>query len=57
MNQEIICSGALFYSVKTKRFLLLHRAQSKQKNVGGLIGGTNSKDELPLPALQLQNEE
>lgn len=52
MNQEIICSGALFYSLNTKRFLLLHRTQSKQKNVWGLVGGTNGKDELPWPALQ-----
>ena len=57
MNQEIICSGALFYSLKTKRFLLLHRAQSKQKNVWGLVGGTNGKDELPWPALQREIEE
>jgi len=57
MNQEIICSGALFYSLKTKRFLLLHRAQSKQKNVWGLVGGTNGKNELPWPALKREIEE
>lgn len=52
MNQEIICSGALIYSLKSKRFLLLHRTQSKQKNVWGLVGGTNGKNERPWPALQ-----
>ena len=58
MSHEIICSGALFYSLKTKRFLLLHRTQSKQKNVWGLVGGTNGKDELPWPALEREiNEE
>ena len=30
----------------------MHRTQSKQKNVWGLVGGTNGKDELPWPALQ-----
>ena len=57
MNQEIICSGALFYSLKTRRFLLLHRTQSKQKNVWGLVGGTNGKDELPWPALEREIQE
>ena len=31
---------------------LLHRTQSKQKNVWGLVGGTNGKNESPWPALQ-----
>jgi len=57
MNHEIICSGALIYSLSTKRFLLLHRTQSKQKNVWGLVGGTNGKDELPWPALQREIHE
>ena len=57
MTQEIICSGALFYSLKTKRFLLLHRTQSKQKHVWGLVGGTNGKDELPWPALEREIQE
>lgn len=57
MDSEIICSGALFYSLKSQRFLLLHRAQSKQKNVWGLVGGTNGKDELPWPALEREIKE
>ena len=52
MSEEIVCSGALFYSLSSKRFLLLHRTQSKQKNVWGLVGGTNGKNESPWPALQ-----
>ena len=57
MSQEIICSGALFYSLQSKRFLLLHRTQSKQKNVWGLVGGTNGKNESPWPALQREIQE
>ena len=52
MSEEIVCSGTLFYSLSSKRFLLLHRTQSKQKNVWGLVGGTNGKNESPWPALQ-----
>tara|TARA_A100001035_G_C27785872_1_gene504309 strand:- start:2758 stop:3207 length:450 start_codon:yes stop_codon:yes gene_type:complete len=57
MSEEIICSGALFYCLKSKRFLLLHRTQSKQKNVWGLVGGTNGKNESPWPALQREIKE
>ena len=57
MNHEIICSGALFYALQTKRFLFLHRTQSKQKNVWGLVGGTNGKNESPWPALQREIKE
>ena len=57
MSQEIICSGALFYSLQSKRFLLLHRTQSKQKNGWGLVGGTNGKNESPWPALQREIQE
>ena len=57
MNHEITCSGALFYALQTKRFLFLHRTQSKQKNVWGLVGGTNGKNESPWPALQREISE
>ena len=57
MSEEIICSGALFYCLKTKRFLLLHRTQSKQRNVWGLVGGTNGKNESPWPALEREIKE
>ena len=54
---KIICSGALFYSLETKRFLFLHRAQSKAKNLWGLVGGTNEDKETPWQGLQREIEE
>ena len=51
MNQ-IICSGALFYSKNTERFLLLHRTQGKTKNHWGLVGGTNEDKESPWEGLK-----
>ena len=44
---QIICSGALFYSLDTRRFLFLHRTQGKQNNLWGLVGGTNEGEETP----------
>jgi|TARA_B110000908_G_scaffold172561_1_gene240789 ADP-ribose pyrophosphatase YjhB (NUDIX family) len=55
--ENIICSGALFYSLKTQRFLFLHRTQSKQNNVWGLVGGTNEDQEIPYKALLREIEE
>jgi 8-oxo-dGTP pyrophosphatase MutT (NUDIX family) len=49
--EQIICSGALFYSLTTQRFLFLHRTQSKKNNVWGLVGGTNEDTEIPYKAL------
>ena len=54
---QIICSGALFYSLKTKRFLLLHRTGSKQNNLWGLVGGTNEGAETPWEGLQREIKE
>ena len=39
MQQNIICSGALFYSTSTKRFLLLQRTDFKTRGMWGLVGG------------------
>lgn len=50
--QDIVCSGALFYSLDTKRFLFLHRANGKRSNVWGLVGGTNEGCETPWEGLQ-----
>ena len=50
--KNIICSGAIFYTLNTNRFLFLHRAQSKQNNVWGLVGGTNNETELPWEGLK-----
>lgn len=55
---KIICSGALFYALDTKRFLFLHRTQGKQKNLWGLVGGTTEDQETPWEGLQREiNEE
>ena len=54
---KIICSGGLFYSLSTNRFLFLHRTQSKQPNVWGLVGGTNETEEIPYQALLREIEE
>ena len=48
---KIICSGALFYKLDTQRFLFLHRTQSRQADVWGLVGGTNESEEIPYQAL------
>jgi len=50
--KNVICSGAIFYTLDTKRFLFLHRAQSKQNNVWGLVGGTNKETETPWEGLK-----
>ena len=54
---KIICSGALFYTLDTQRFLFLHRTQSRQANVWGLVGGTNESEEIPYQALQREIKE
>ena len=56
MNR-MICSGALFYTLDTKRFLFLHRCKSKTKNLWGLVGGTNEDKETPWQGLQREIEE
>ena len=50
--KEIICSGALFYAKKSKRFLFLHRTQGKQKDLWGLVGGTNEDKEAQAKRLK-----
>ena len=52
MNNMITCSGALFYTLDTNRFLFLHRAQGKRNNLWGLVGGTNEGTETPWEGLQ-----
>ena len=55
--KDIICSGALLYALDTKRFLFLHRAQGKHKDLWGLVGGTNESGESPWSALQREIQE
>jgi 8-oxo-dGTP pyrophosphatase MutT (NUDIX family) len=54
---KIICSGALFYSLETKRFLFLHRTKGKTKNLWGLVGGTNEGAETPWEGLKREIDE
>ena len=46
MSSKIIGCGALFYTLDTQRFLVLHRVQSKQNHVWGLVGGTTVNENL-----------
>ena len=39
MKKNIICSGALFYAINTKRFLFLQRTDTKTQGTWGLVGG------------------
>jgi 8-oxo-dGTP pyrophosphatase MutT (NUDIX family) len=55
--KKIVCSGALFYTLDTGRFLLLHRTASKHNNVWGLVGGTNEEKETPFEGLTREIEE
>lgn len=54
---KIICSGALFYCLKTKRFLLLYRNTSNNNNCWGLVGGKNEQKETPWEGLKREIEE
>lgn len=51
MKTDLSCSGALVYSLATKRFLFLLRAHGKTKNQWGLVGGTNENLETPWEGL------
>lgn len=57
MSNRITCSGALFYTLDTNRFLFLHRAQGKRKDLWGLVGGTNEGLETPWEGLTREIEE
>lgn len=49
---KIIGSGALFYSLDTKRFLFLHRANGKTAGTWGLVGGGTENGETPFEGLK-----
>lgn len=56
--KDIICSGALFYALDTKRFLFLHRAgPGKKKEVWGLVGGGTEDGETPFEGLVREIQE
>jgi len=46
---KIVCSGALFYALNTKRFLFLHRTGGKTAGTWGLVGGIALAARLPPP--------
>lgn len=52
MQDNIICSGALFYSINTKRFLFLQRNDGKTKGQWGLVGGQNKLNEMVFEGLK-----
>jgi len=49
--EQIICSGALLYTLDTNRFLFVHRNAGKRSNVWGLVGGKNETAETPYKSL------
>lgn len=57
MKAQIICSGALFYSKKTQRILLLQKASGKHAGTWGLVGGTNEVGETVWQGLQREIQE
>jgi len=57
-TNTITCSGGLFLSKETKRFLLLQRTQAKTAGSWGLVGGKREPYDLtPLDNLQREIQE
>lgn len=55
---SIICSGGLFLSKHTQRFLLLQRTQGKTAGTWGIVGGKKEpNDTTPFNALKREIEE
>jgi 8-oxo-dGTP pyrophosphatase MutT (NUDIX family) len=57
VKDRIVCSGALVYAKRTRRFLLVQKATGKHKGTWGLVGGTNLQHENPWQGLQREIEE
>ena len=57
IKERIVCSGALFYSKSTRRFLLLQKAHGKHEGTWGLVGGTNIVGESPWEGLLREVQE
>jgi 8-oxo-dGTP pyrophosphatase MutT (NUDIX family) len=57
MEDNIICSGALFYSTSTKRFLFLQRTSEKTKGLWGLVGGRMKYTESAFQGLKREVKE
>ncbi len=56
-KDRIVCSGALFYSKDTKKFLLLQKAHGKHQGTWSLVGGTNEDTETPWQGLLREIQE
>jgi 8-oxo-dGTP pyrophosphatase MutT (NUDIX family) len=54
---NIVCSGALFYALNTKRFLFLHRAKGKTAGTWGIVGGGTENGETPFEGLKREIQE
>jgi len=55
---NIVCSGALYYTLSTNRFLFLHRSNGKKHNATwGLVGGTTNGTETPWEGLKREVQE
>jgi hypothetical protein len=55
---QIVCSGGLFLTKDTKRFLFLLRTQGKTAGTWGLVGGKKEpEDHTPYDALKREIEE
>ena len=57
MDNNIICAGALFYSINTKRFLFLQRTAGKTKGLWGLAGGKARFEESAFEGLKREVKE
>ena len=57
MQDNIICSGALFYATNTKRFLFLQRSDYKTHGMWGLVGGRMRYTESAFDGLKREIEE
>ena len=55
--KEIVCSGAIIYTLDTRRFLFLHRVNGKTNRTWGLVGGTNEGTETPWEGLKREIRE
>ena len=57
MKENIVCSGALFYSTSTKRFMFLQRTDKKTQGLWGLVGGKSKYTESAFEGLKREIEE
>ena len=57
MEKNIICSGALFYAINTKRFLFLQRTDGKTQGMWGLAGGKTRFQESAFEGLKREVQE